>query len=346
MANSADAIPFAEISGDPRARGLTYGAVFRDRIRATWRFYAETVFAASRLTTPQIRARAGRVRELVGDFNVDYCVEIEACAEAAHLDPWEIYALNARTEILNAAVGECTAVYVPESRVLGQTWDWIEALENLMVVSKIIRDDGHRIVTLAEPGQLGKIGMNSAGLGVCLNFLVAPHVLDGVPVHILIRAILDCRSLAEVRQALARAGHGKASHYLIADDQGQALSIEFEGANSGVVAPLDGFYAHTNHCIAPTRAANSYVIPTSPERLAAARALAVQHRRAGVDGVKDILAFDDGTAAAIRVQYRPEPLLGGAKVGSCATVIMDLPTRTLHIKKGPGSAAGYTRFSV
>ena len=62
--------------------------------------------------------------------------------------------------------------------------------------------------------------------------------------------------------------------------------------------------------------------------------------------MKDILAFDDGTAAAIRVQYRPEPLLGGAKVGSCATVIMDLPTRTLHIKKGPGSAAGYTRFSV
>jgi isopenicillin-N N-acyltransferase-like protein len=42
-----------------------------------------------------------------------------------------------------------------------------------MFVQKIIRPDGHQLIQLTEPGILGKIGMNSAGVGVCLNILAA-----------------------------------------------------------------------------------------------------------------------------------------------------------------------------
>ncbi|MBI2802319.1 MAG: hypothetical protein HYX63_18895 [Gammaproteobacteria bacterium] len=342
----AERFPFVEVHGAAHARGHAYGTAFRERIRATWRFYVGTVFASSNLSVPQIAQRAARVRELIFDFNAEYCTEIEAVAAASGLANWEVYALNARTEILNAEVGECTAVFLPESRVLGQTWDWIEALEALVAVTRYVRDDGHRIVTLAEPGQLAKIGMNSAGIGVCLNFLAAPHALEGVPVHVLIRAILDCRGMDEVRQVIARAGYGKASHFLIADDRGEVLSIEFEGTGSALVEPVDGIYAHTNHCIAATRGAKRYVIPTSAERLVAAHKLASRQRRGGVRELQRILDFDDGTPAAVRVRYRPEPLLGGSKIGSCATIIMDLPARTMHLKKGPVADGAYTNIAV
>ncbi len=332
-----DTVPILEASGDATSRGNLYGAHYRERIRTTWRYYAETVFSTSKLTRAEITARAGRIRDLIGDFNMAYCDEMAAIAAAAGLEPWEIVALNARTEILNAKVGECTAVYLPESRTLGQTWDWLEPLEDLVALTRYIYPDGLRILTLAEPGQLGKIGMNSHGLGVCLNFLVAPHGLEGLPVHVLIRAILECASLDDARATLQRAGLGKSSHYLIADAVGSALSYEFAGSCTGTVDAVDGVYAHTNHCIAPTRDPKGYVVPTSPERLSAARdgALRTRNMRDGVSRLRAILDFDDGSLAAIRVRYRPEALLGGGNVGSCATVIMDLPARRLHVRKGP-----------
>jgi isopenicillin-N N-acyltransferase like protein len=346
MRDGMTTFPYIEVAGDAKSRGFNYGTALRDSIVATWQYYRDTVFTTSKLSRGEITQRAKRIRELIGDFNPDYCTEIEAIAEAAGLAAWEVYALNARTEILNAVVGECTAVYLPDSRVLGQTWDWLAALENLVAITKYTDLDGDRIVTLAEPGQLAKIGLNSSGIGVCLNFLVAPHALEGVPVHVLIRALLECRDLADARRTIARAGHGKASHFLIADAHGDALSYEFAGSRSGEVPPVDGVYAHTNHCIAPTRDPRGYVIPTSVERLAAARAQAAQRDESSVEAMKRILSYDDDTPSAINVRYRPEPLLGGDDVGSCATLIMDLPARELHVRKGPNPMRPFIRIAV
>ena len=89
--------------------------------------------------------------------------------------------LNARTEIMlsNAkpnlmssdGPNECTSLFCPTKGILAQNWDWDKTLESLMFVQKITRSDRHHLIQLTEPGILGKIGMNSAGLGVCLNIL-------------------------------------------------------------------------------------------------------------------------------------------------------------------------------
>lgn len=336
MASASEHIPLVELSGDARTRGLAYGRACRQRVADTWNYYAGTVFQTSKLTTADIERRAEQVRTTIGDFKGDYCNEIDAIAEAAGLPRWAVYALNARTEILNAKVGECTALFLPGTRTLGQTWDWLEPLEDLVVLAHHVYPDGHRILSFAEPGQLGKIGLNSAGLGVCLNFLVAPHGFEGLPVHVLVRALLECRSVDEARALLARVGLGKASHFLIGSADGRAISYEFAGTRVGEADPVDGVYAHTNHCIAPDRDPDGYVVPTSPERLAAARrGAAARTTSDGVAALKQVLDFDDGSASAIRVAYRPEPMLGGGIIGSCATLVMDLPAGALHLRKGP-----------
>jgi isopenicillin-N N-acyltransferase-like protein len=66
---------------------------------------------------------------------------------------------------------ECTSLFCPTNGILAQNWDWDKTLESLMFVQKITRPDRHQLIQLTEPGILGKIGMNSAGLGVCLNIL-------------------------------------------------------------------------------------------------------------------------------------------------------------------------------
>jgi isopenicillin-N N-acyltransferase-like protein len=337
--------PVLEITGDAHARGLACGHHFAARIAAAWRFYSEEVFALSAIDATAIRRRAARVRELVGDFEPAYCTEIEAMAAGAGLAAWQLYCLNARTEILNAAVGECTAVYLARGGVLGQTWDWLEPLEDLAVITRSVHPDGRRVLAFCEPGMLAKIGLNDAGLGVCLNFLVAPHALDGVPVHVVLRAVLDSPDLASARAAIARSGHGKASNFLIGDAAGNGASIEIAGGDGAELAPADGVLAHTNHCVDPRLAAGRFVIPTSPERLDTARRLALASATQDVATLQEVLAGGTGSGT-LTVPYHPEPVLGELPVGTCATVVMDLAARTMHVKKGPRAGAAYTAIAV
>ena len=59
--------------------------------------------------------------------------------------------------------------------------------------------------TLTEAGILGKIGLNDAGLGVCLNLLstTADGGRDGTPIHVLLRQMLQsCRSVDDAIELL------------------------------------------------------------------------------------------------------------------------------------------------
>jgi isopenicillin-N N-acyltransferase-like protein len=330
-------IPHITISGDPRACGLSHGRQLKERIRETFDFYAQKVFRASPLGMDQIRERATLVRNIVLDFKPEYATEIDAIAEGAEMEAWQIYALNARTEILNAETAECTAVFFRNTGVLGQNWDWVREMEDQVVLLHYDLAGGHRIATLTEPGMLAKIGLNGHGIGVCLNILFASHKLDGLPVHILLRAILDCESMAEVRETIERAGGGKSSHFLVADYRGDSLSIEFAGSERYEVQPFDGCLIHTNHYIGNGAENAGGMVPGSAERLTQGREWLRGIGARDLEHMKSILLDDSAGAVSINSPYHAEELLGGLEVGTCATVIMDLLHRTLYLKKGPGA---------
>ena len=246
---ATDRFPHHRFSGDAQARGIAYGATLGTRIRETFAFYQERLFKHSRLSPPAFEERAEHVRTLVSAFDRTIVDELDAIATGADLPRWQIYLLNARTEILNASVSECTAVCFPDSRLLGQTWDWFEGFNELTVMVSYEPADGPSVLAFTEPGMLAKIGLNEHGLGICLNFLDCPHRLNGVPVHILIRSILNQASVGSVCEVVRRAGFGKASHFLIADQSGKATSIEFIGAALREVGRYADVYVHTNHCV-------------------------------------------------------------------------------------------------
>jgi len=332
------------LSGGTEDRGLMYGSVLRERIRETWRFYREKVFLNSPLRTEEIRKRALSLAELVTAFNPAYTLEMDAIAEGAGLEAWQIYALNARTEILNAPVGECTSLYFQESMILGQTWDWLRALEELMIVLKYEDVEGRNIVTLTEPGMLAKVGMNDCGLGVCLNILISEHPLDGVPVHIVLRAILECGSLEEAKEVITRSGYGKSSHILVGDASGRCHSVEFSGGQSAVVESTDGNLVHTNHCLNPE--VSSKLIPSTVERLAQARAGLAGCEHFDLDTMLRILLDDEQGPLAVQACYRPEEVLGGLEVGTCATIVMDLKKHEFLVSKGPSSSPEFLSIEV
>ena len=125
-ASTTSAIPHIKVSGDARSRGLAQGQKLREKIQRTFSFYNDVFFKKRSLSDHDVQSKADQIKNLIQGFNPEYCIEIEAIAEGADMPAWKIYALNARTEILNTtAIAECTSLFFQETRLLGQTWDWL-----------------------------------------------------------------------------------------------------------------------------------------------------------------------------------------------------------------------------
>ena len=144
---------------------------------------------------------------------------------------------------------ECTSVWSASTRTLAQNWDWMSSLEPLTVVLDATHEDDHHVVTVTEPGMVGKVGMSSAGTAVGLNFLFSPEPLDGVPVHVLLRALLDARSSDEVEALIASAGVGRSAHVFLGTAAGTGSSIEYTGAQMWRKDSNGEPLLHTNHFV-------------------------------------------------------------------------------------------------
>ena len=82
---------------------------------------------------------------------------------------------------------------------------------------------------------LAKIGLHEAGFGLGLNILrsVDDGARPGVPVHVLLRHLLDCSSLAQARAELdraARLGFGAGSNIACVDASGDIACFELAPA--------------------------------------------------------------------------------------------------------------------
>lgn len=339
--------PVLEVSGDARARGHAQGEHLRDRVRRTVDFYLDDLFSGVALDRDALVARAGVIADITTSLVPAVATEIRAIAAAAGLPEWQLFLLNGRTEILNARISECTSFYFADSAVLAQNWDWVEPLEDLMVVVAHRRDDGGRHLAFVEPGMAGKIGMNDGGLGVCLNILFAAHDLSGLPVHVLNAALLQCRDLDEARALIARAGLGKASHILVGSADGECLACEFFGDERYELAPVDGVLMHTNHCLALGAAGRTAEVANSCARFDHASARLAARSGSDAAAVQELLRDSSGDTVGINRDYRViEGVLGGHRVGTCASIVMDLAGRRCHLKRGPGSVGDYTRLEL
>jgi isopenicillin-N N-acyltransferase-like protein len=216
--------------------------------------------------------------------------------------------------------------------MLGQNWDWSEPLEDLVILLRIEGEDGHRVATLTEPGMLAKVGMNSVGLGVCLNILKSDTRLRGLPVHILLRAIMDCRDMAQVRAVIAANGPGKASHILVGDASGDYLSVEFAGESHHSLATKNGLLWHSNHYLASEELNIGEAFPSTGERYVRAGQLLGED--ASSSGLWKMMLDQSECQMSICRPYSPSGTPGFGNVGTVFSLLMDLQQGTMRIRPG------------
>ena len=192
---------------------------------------------------------------------------------------------------------------------------------------------------------LAKIGLNAQGLGVCLNILRSTFdgAHPGVPVHVLLRALLKRSGVRDAIAFVSKLAFGGSSNVLCADRGGEAASLEFSPKGLRVVRGDGATLCHTNHFIHPEavgwQAEYANNLSTIP-RLERARHLAASRARHGVEDLKRLLR--DESAGLLSICRKPDAALPPeAQIESVASVIMELARGVMHVAPDVPSRSEY-----
>jgi isopenicillin-N N-acyltransferase like protein len=356
--------PLIDVSGSARERGHQHGSQAKARIGRSVATYAR-LFAYCGIDWQGAQRLGSAYRELIGDLDATLLAEIEGIAAGSGRSVAEILALNARTEILPPSYpgdphpdrskiaaanaqrgvpewGECTAVAVKSSQsatgatLLAQNWDWLGAQRAALVLLRMRNAGGASCLTLTEAGMLAKIGFNSRGFGVCLNILRSSDdgAQPGVPVHVLLRALLERDSVADAVEFASKLGFGASSNVLCADASGDTAALEFSPRGLEVVRGADTALCHTNHFLAPAAAKHQASLASSLStvpRLARITALTGAHpgKFSPADLQRMLRDESDGYLSICR---SPDPSLAPeACIETVASVVMDLGERVMFV---------------
>lgn len=312
------------LKGSPSERGLAHGVQLKREIHQALAYYQSRFLSDA----DQLREHVQTLMQKVEAFRPEYIEEMDAIAQGAELDPFWIYCLNARSELMSSPK-ECSTLAFPEQAIMGQNWDWAQALTGLLAVADVQLENGHRFLSMIEPGMLGKLGMNSAGLGVCLNILPANSKLTGLPVHILLRALLEYRSLSEAEAIIRQHGGGQASHILVGSADHGCLGVEL--SDQPHFLPVNDIYLHTNHYLVKGQARSPETGPCSETRYSRMQNLLEKNNEKSVRNMMQILDNTEEPHAILRKDDF------SSLIGSCSTLVslvMNLKQKTLWLREG------------
>ncbi|MCC5619959.1 C45 family peptidase [Nostoc sp. CHAB 5715] len=328
-------LPLVRLSGSPEAIGAAHGSLLRSRIEKAIAVYRFKLFPD--WSDSALKATSLAFFQRIQDFSLPYAIELKAIASHSGRELWEIAMLISRTEILRStAPNECTAVYFKQG-ILGQNWDWVADFENLAVIFDITREDGHRFLAMGEPGFV-KIGCNTSGIGVCLNILKCDAHTGGIPVHVLLRRVLDSTDIKEAYQAIAKAERATMSNILIANEAGEYKNLELAGSSlfdlsqdevevNNIVVHTNGYLTHELETIPnPDETASSAV------RLSTAKTLVLNSRTQDEAEMLAILLNQQGALPICR-RSEQNPL-NNISYGTVATLVMNLKKKIFIFSQG------------
>lgn len=247
-----------------------------------------------------------------------------------------------------AASGEATAT---GATLLAQTWDWQGDQRAACVLLRVRAPSEPTLLTMTEAGMVGKIGLNSAGVAVSLNLLrsYADGQEIGLPVHVLLRKMLQSPSFAAARAAADLAPPSGSSCVTLAGAAGELLSLEITPAGVAEVWAEGGLLAHANHCVdAGAQAGECPLEPISTSRERAGRAWELLRARRGeldVATLQAILRDHDGDPCCIC--RHPNMALARIDRGeSICGIVIDLGAGVMHVAPGVPCTVPFTAVAL
>lgn len=259
-------IPQITAQGTPYDIGFTHGRDGINSVLGSVGFYLDLFRKSSGLSQKEVESAALEFEPTIKEKWPAYHEEMRGIADGAAVSLALIIALNVRSEItfglhtdeFQPAGGDhpqpngdgCTSLawHTSGASFLGQNWDWMEEQGANLIMLHIIQPSKPSIKMITEAGIIGKIGLNSAGVGSCFNAIKAKGCdRTKLPVHLACRMILDSTSKDEAVAALDTYGVASSFHVVVADRTG-SVGLEWSATDVKKLYPDErGRRWHANH---------------------------------------------------------------------------------------------------
>lgn len=368
-------LPFPELSaaGSAGHIGMLHGKRFAPQVKHNVGFYLRWFKEVIGLDAARALKVASGFRPVIERHTPALMEEMQGIARGAGIKLEEVLAVNARTDMLVMgrkpkrrgagamrphALPGCTALALKGRTkgrallALGQNWDWRQDLSGKTLILRVQRKGAAPLLTFTEAGMVGKIGFNAHRLGVCLNFLghktERPDRGYGVPIHLLLRAVMECETLEQAYKLVSWSPRCASANFLIAQHdtqkKGAPAAIDVELTPTSVARiPLRGDHlVHTNHFLDATLApgcdsvggkstTNRYKVAARQSRLLARKIADPVLRMQRI--LKDRVGAPYSISKTSAADSRSMTLAG---------IVMDLSRNRLYLTSGPPHLNAFT----
>ncbi|KAI0174937.1 hypothetical protein BJ166DRAFT_621331 [Pestalotiopsis sp. NC0098] len=280
-------LPQINCSGTSYEIGHQHGTEAAGLVHGSIQFYTEMFHLYTGKTWAEIQLIAEQFGNNIQTKWPRYFEEMQGIADGAKCSLADILALNTRTEIVFGLMD-------PERVVSG------------MPVIKMV----------TEAGIIGKIGMNSAGVGVCLNAVrCSGNDFAKMPIHLALRLSLESETLSQ------------------AGDQSMGLEMTSKTIKR-IGRDSYGRIMHTNHLLQKHEMAEEWPEDDSFSRYERINQLTDDYHDAHSTGLgeRDLLNFfDDHSGTPFAICRRQE---GDCADATLFNITMDLNKKTAVVRRG------------
>ncbi len=340
-------IRVVKLSGSPYDMGYAHGERFRDEIRhfteERVRLCSSIDWTCRELSTNAVIALAEACVAEHQAYAPDLMEELRGIADATNLSLAELVINNGFTDFIDTiynlgdiavpaltpplVADNCTAFMIPPNRsatgaaFFGQTWDMHASATPYVILIHGEPDNAPSFLAFTVTGCVGMIGMNSAGITVGVNNLMATDGQIGVTWPFVVRKILQQDDLDAALKCLTGAKLAGAHNYMLMDGNGRGYEVEAMSSRHHVRELADETISHTNHCLIQKNLDVARERPPDSQNSSENRL-----RRADELLAKDDISIDDLMALTrddVAICTRPQP---PTHVESCGAAIMSPAT--------------------
>ncbi|MDR3205012.1 MAG: C45 family autoproteolytic acyltransferase/hydrolase [Deltaproteobacteria bacterium] len=264
-----ESVPILELKGQGLALGRAHGEALRDKItefvETAHRVHLENV--GLKIEREDLLTLSQRNLGFFKNYSPILFEELEGIAQGSNRSLIDIILINSFLELedLRApALGPrlrsdrlwgCTSFNVKakaasDGPIIGQTYDMEAYYARFNAVLKITKLSGQKQIIYTLAGILGLNGLNSDGLALVINKLVARDARPGVIYPFVVRKALDQQRIGDAFGAVAFCGRATAMNYQLNCADSVAFCLETTATR---FAQLDFSHslAHSNHFLHP-----------------------------------------------------------------------------------------------
>ena len=348
--------PEVTVSGSPRQMGEQIGEALREQIRGFDAVALERVRKTVHVSRERALGVARRCIDDVRGYAPHMLQELEGMAHSSAVDIERLMLLQIRNQLRSddpGAGGGCTSFALHESvggSIVGQNWDNDPALDPFSVVLTRRPDDSPAFLSITQAGLIAYLGVNDAGIGLCMNSLPAPARPFGVPHYFTVRAIYETRSLDEAVDAVRRAHRAIPANIILATPQGPA-DLEITLDDIHVLRESDAgpcVVTHTNHCVhadlEPINDDFPELIQSGPRKRRIDELLAATPRPIARTALENILRDHQDHPHSICRHANDAPDTGFWT--SVWSLLIDAGDRRLHLSRGNPCERPYETYAL